>query len=113
MRSKAATRIPDVTFTHESALHLGGETLRLRFHGPNNGRGAISMLFEEQRVLFVVDWIVVGRMPWKDVKGYDIEGAIDSTVEILALDWDVFVGGHAEIGDRAGVERYRDYVEAL
>jgi glyoxylase-like metal-dependent hydrolase (beta-lactamase superfamily II) len=113
VRSKAQTRVPDVTFKDELAIHLSGQTLRLRYHGTNNGRGSISMLFEDQRVLFVVDWIVVGRMPWKDLEGYDIEGVIRSTTDVLLLDWDVFVGGHAEIGDRDDVKRYLDYLEAL
>ena len=64
-------------------------------------------------MLFVVDWIVVGRMPWKDLEGYDLEGVIRSTDDVLLLDWDVFVGGHAEIGDRDDVKRYLDYLEAL
>jgi glyoxylase-like metal-dependent hydrolase (beta-lactamase superfamily II) len=69
VRSKARTRVPDVAFKDELAIHLSGQTLRLRYHGTNNGRGSISMLFEDHRVLFVVDWIVVGRMPWKDLEG--------------------------------------------
>jgi len=113
VRSKARTRIPELTFNDELALHLGGQTLRLRYHGPNNGRGSVSILFETQRVLFVVDWIVVGRMPWKDLEGYDIEGMIRSTKEVLALDWDLFVGGHGEVGDRDDVKHYLDYLESL
>jgi hypothetical protein len=46
-------------------------------------------------------------------RGYDIEGIIQSTNEVLLLDWDTFVGGHAEIGDRDDVKRYLDYLEAL
>ena len=38
---------------------------------------------------------------------------IDSTEEILAIDFDLFVGGHAEAGSRADVARYRDYLEQL
>lgn len=114
VRSKARTRIPELTFTDQLALHLGDQVLRLRYHGTNNGRGSVSMLFEKQKVLFVVDWIVIGRMPWKDLQGYDIEGMIRSTRDVLALaDWDLCVGGHAEVGDRAAVRRYLGYLEAL
>jgi glyoxylase-like metal-dependent hydrolase (beta-lactamase superfamily II) len=113
VRTRARTRVPDLTFEHDLALTLGGQTLRLRYHGPNNGRGSISMLFEKQRVLFVVDWIVVGRMPWKALQGYDIDGMIRSTREVLALPWDTFVGGHGAIGKRRDVKRYLSYLEAL
>lgn len=114
VRTKAKTRIPELTFTDELSLHLGGEELRLRYHGTNNGRGSVSMHFVDQRVMFVVDWIVLGRMPYQDLPGYDIEGMITSTKEVLALaDWDTLVGGHARIGDRGDVRRYLAYLEAL
>lgn len=112
-RSRAKTRLPDLTFTEELTLHLGGESLRLRYHGTNNGRGSISMHFVDRGVMFVVDWIVIGRMPWKNLEGYDIEGMIRSTKQILGLKWDTLIGGHADIGDRADVERYLAYLEAL
>jgi glyoxylase-like metal-dependent hydrolase (beta-lactamase superfamily II) len=114
VRAKAKTRIPEITFTDEFSLHLGGQELRLRHHGPNNGRGSVSMHFVDQRVLFVVDWIVIGRMPFRELPGYDIEGMITSTEQVLALEaWDTLVGGHAEIGDRDDVARYLAYLNAL
>lgn len=113
VESAARTRIPELTFKEQLTLHLGGQSLRLSYHGPNNGRGSVSCLFEQQRLLFVVDWIVVGRMPWKDLQGYDIAGMIASTREVLGWDWDTFVGGHAEVGDKAAVRRYLSYLEAL
>lgn len=113
VRSRAETRIPELTFSEQLALHLDGQVLRLRYHGTNNGRGSVSMLFEQQKVLFVVDWIVIGRMPWKDFQGYDIEGMIESTRDVLNLEWDLCVGGHAEIGDRAAVQHYLSYLESL
>ena len=111
--TRAKTRLPELTFQEEMALTLGDETLRLRYHGPNNGEGSISMLFERHKTLFVVDWIVAGRLPWKSFEGYDVEGVIRSTREALSLDWEVFVGGHADVSDRKGVERYLAYIEAL
>ncbi len=113
VRTRAATRIPELTFTDELALRLDGKTLRLRYHGSNNGRGSISMHFEDHRIMFVVDWIVLDRMPYRDLPGYDIDGMIRSTREVLALDWDTLVGGHAETGDRAAVRRSLAYLEAL
>lgn len=111
--SGAQTILPDITFEDELALKLDGETLRLRYHGPNNGYGSVSMHFEDQDVMFVVDWALIGRMPYEDMKGYDIEGMIRSTKDILKLDWDTFVGGHADIGGREGVEHYLGYITEL
>lgn len=79
-----------------------------------NGRGSVSMRFMPANVLYVVDWIVIGRMPYKDLPGYDIHGMIHSTQEILRQPaFDVFVGGHAEMGTRHDVQRYLNYLQDL
>lgn len=111
--TKAPTRLPDLVFADEATIFLGKQKINLRYHGSNNGRGSISMLIEPSKVMFVVDWIVVGRMPFMDLKGYDIHGMIHSTREILKTDFDVFVGGHANIGNKQDVENYLKYIEAL
>lgn len=113
IRTKARTRIPDIVFKDEMVLHLGNSRVRLRYHGPNNGRGSISMLFEPAGVLHVVDWITLGRLPWKDLQGYDINGMVDSTREVLDMDFAVFIGGHGEVGNKQDVGRYLGYLEAL
>ena len=113
VHTKAQTRIPNLVFKDEMVLYLDDSQVRLRYHGRNNGRGSISMLFEPAGVLHVVDWIVLGRMPYKDLQGYDIQGMIDSTREVLNMDFDVFVGGHAQTGKKEDVEKYLEYLEAL
>jgi glyoxylase-like metal-dependent hydrolase (beta-lactamase superfamily II) len=113
VRTRTRTRIPDLTFREELTVHLGDSTVHLRYHGPNNGRGSVSMKFMPADVMFVVDWIVLGRMPYKDLKGYDIQGMIDSTREVLDTDFTTFVGGHGRTGNREDVARYLRYLETL
>lgn len=71
------------------------------------------MNFMPQRVLHVVDWVVLGRMPYKNLPGYDIRGMINSTKDVLTMDFDLFVGGHAEMGNKQAIRRYLDYIEQL
>ena len=111
--TKADTVIPDLTFKDDMAISLGGHSVELHYHGPNDGRGSISMLFKPEKLMFVVDWIVVGRMPWQKLWSYDIQGMINSTRQVLELDFEVFVGGHANIGKKSDVQRYLNYLEAL
>ena len=111
--TKADTVLPDVTFKEDMVISLGGHTVELSYHGPNDGRGSISMLFQPEKMLFVVDWIVLGRMPWQKLWSYDIQGMINSTTQVLELDFDIFVGGHANIGSKADVQRYLGYLQAL
>jgi len=109
----ANTVIPDITFKKNMSIFLGDKEVELRYHGPNDGRGSISMLFKPDKVLFVVDWILVGRMPWKKLWSYDIQGMINSTREVLNLDFDIFIGGHADIGTKADVKNYFTYIVSL
>ena len=105
--------VPELTFKDQLNLSLGDSEVQLRYHGPNDGRGSISMLFAQEKTLFVVDWVIVGRMPWRKLWSYDIRGMINSTREVLKLDFDTFVGGHADTGTKADVAHYLGYIEAL
>lgn len=112
--TKAPTAMPELTFRDELTIELGNSRVELRYHGPNNGYGSVSMRFMPANVLHVVDWIVLGRMPYQDLKGYDILGMMRSTREVLdRVPFDIFIGGHAEAGSRADVERYLRYLESL
>jgi len=111
--TRADTIVPEIAFRDEMTVVLGDHTVELRYHGPNDGRGSISILIRPEKVLFVVDWIVLGRMPWKKLWSYDIQGMINATDEVLDLDFDLFVGGHADMGRKPEVQRYRQYLQAL
>ena len=112
--TKAPTAIPNITFRDQLDIALGDSRVELRYYGSNNGRGSVSMRFMPANVLYVVDWIVIGRMPYRDLLGYDIHGMIHSTQEVLAeKPFDLFIGGHAQAGTRKDVERYLAYLEAL
>ena len=111
--TRAATVVPDLTFKQQMNVTLDDHTVELRYHGPNDGRGSISVLVKPEKVLFVADWIVLGRMPWQKLWSYDIQGIINSTHEVLDLGFDVFVGGHGTIGSRDDIERYLKYMETL
>ncbi len=105
--------VPDVTFKKKLSVVMDGQHLDLRYHGPNDGRGSISMHFREKKVLFIVDWALIGRMPWKGLWSYDVPGVIKSVEEVLALDFDIFVGGHADVGDKSGLAHYKNYLMDL
>ncbi|MEL7729366.1 MBL fold metallo-hydrolase [Citromicrobium bathyomarinum] len=113
--NRAKVRMPDITFADTFSLDLpGGSNVELAYWGANNGKGSVSMRFPAQDVLHVVDWIVLGRMPYQSLDGYDILGMIASTRAVLArVPFETFVGGHADIGSREDVEFYLGYIEAL
>lgn len=112
--TRVPTAMPELTFSNELTLELGNSSVELRYHGPNNGRGNISMRFMPANVVYVVDWLVLGRMMYKDLPGYDIHGVIASTEELLnSRPFDLFVGGHGASGTQQDVEEYLAYTKAL
>ncbi|MBS7671459.1 MBL fold metallo-hydrolase [Croceicoccus gelatinilyticus] len=113
--NRALVRRPDITFADSFTLALpGAGTIELAYWGQNNGKGSVSMYFAEHDTLHVVDWIVLGRLPYRTLGGYDIGGMIASTRAVLAdVPFTTFVGGHADMGSREDVEEYLSYIEAL
>ncbi len=111
--TSAETVVPTLVFRDFIDIEIGGKSIELRYHGPNDGRGSISMLFPDHEAIFVVDWIVLGRMPWQKLWSYDIRGMMNSTEDILSLNFNTFIGGHGDIGSKKDVERYMDYLNEL
>jgi len=112
-RMKVDTRLPDETFEQRFDILLGGRKIELRYHGPNDGRGSISLLLPENRVISAIDWLLIGRMPYRDLARYDVDGMIRSLHEIDRLDWDLASPGHADVGDKEGMRIVRRYLEAV
>lgn len=113
LRMKVATEPPETTFDDRLDLWLDSLRIELRYHGPNDGRGSISLLVPEKRVLSVVDWLIIGRVPYRDLARFDIEGTIRSLHEISRLDFEIAVPGHADMGGKAHILVSRRYLEAL
>ncbi|WP_179954332.1 MBL fold metallo-hydrolase [Denitrobaculum tricleocarpae] len=107
------TRLPDMTFDNGFDLRLGSRLVELRYHGPNDGRGSISLRVPDQRLLSAVDWLVINRMPYRDLARYDVEGTIRSLYAIDAMDWEIASPGHADTGGKAEARIERRYLEAL
>jgi hypothetical protein len=112
-RTRAETRLPDLAFDDTLTLHAGDKTITLTYFGPNNGYGNVAVAVAPDQVMFVVDWVVLGRLPYKDLMGYDLEGMIRSTERLLERPFTRFVGGHADMGTRDDVRRYLAYLTTL
>lgn len=113
VRARTATRPASITFQEGYSLHLGGRDIELRYHGPNDGRGSISLMVPDQGVLSAIDWLVIGRLPFRELNRYDIEGTIRSLHELETLHWRLASPGHADLGDKDGARVLRRYLETL
>lgn len=113
VRTKAQTTIPKLVFSDTFILHAGESSIEMRYLGPNNGYGNVAIRIQPGNILMVTDWITLGRLPYKDLMGYDIEGMIVSVEEVLKQPFNLFIGGHADTGSYRDVENYRNYLVTL
>ncbi len=102
---------PTRTVAVADTLRVGGETLVLRYHGPNHDVGQLLIYSPRERVLVGID-LFNGNSPWFRLSGArDVPGYLALHDSILTYDFDVFVGGHgARTGTRRELERQRDYL---
>ena len=112
-RMKVDTRLPDETFKDRFDIYLGGRKVELRYHGPNDGHGSISLFVPDQQILSAIDWLLIGRLPYRDLARYDVEGTIRSLHDIEQIDWTLASPGHADVGDKAGMRVVRRYYESI
>ena len=112
-RMQVPTPPPTLTFDEGFSIALGGRRIDLRYHGPNDGRGSISLLLPDQGVLSVIDWLVIDRMPFRDLARYEVDGAIRSLRDLESMDWTIAAPGHGVTGDKAGARVLLRYLEAV
>lgn len=112
-RNRAPTAMPTQTFSDRMTLDFEGRQVQLRYHGPNNGAGSISLFVPDAKFLFVVDWIVLKRLPWKELYYYDLDGMIASLHEALQIDFQRVAPGHGPVGGKAEVREFLAYLEDL
>jgi glyoxylase-like metal-dependent hydrolase (beta-lactamase superfamily II) len=117
LQSRADTTrpLPTVVFDSVHTLRAGGQTLELAYRGPNHEPGNIFIHAPRQRTLMLVDVVYPGWVPLPPLSfADDVRGYIAAHDQLLAYDFDTFVGGHlTRIGTRADVETARDYITDL
>ncbi len=104
--------VPNVTFEKEKTISLGGKEIKLRQHrNYHSDEGDLFIHIPEAQFLMVVDTLAPGYVPFMD---FDLTSNFHEYLkvfdDILAYDFDVFVGGHlTQLGDRSHVEETKAY----
>jgi glyoxylase-like metal-dependent hydrolase (beta-lactamase superfamily II) len=114
-RNDPRTPAPEITFTDQMSIELGGTTVELYFTGRNHSDNSIVLLHPEQGVLFAVDFISVERVPFQDLPDSYPEDWIESLRWIEEnLEFETLVPGHPPLpGTKENVTANRQYLEDL
>ncbi len=106
--------VPDMSFSKEMNLPIGDQVLQLMYPGPYHQQGNIFVYLPEHKVLMAVDNVVPGGLLWKHLGVTpDVPALIKSIDQLLALDFDVLVGGHGQPGTKQDILVQKEYVNDL
>ncbi len=107
------TAVPDLTFSDQMTIELGGQTVELTYVGRSHSDNMIVMRFPAERVLFAVDFIPIKAVAWKTLTDAYIPDWREAIKRVEAMDFDTLVPGHGSIGVKADAAAFRGYMEAL
>ena len=110
---KRPTAVPQVTFTDQMVIELGGQKVELTFVGRGHSDNSIVMRFPAQRTLFAVDFVSVNRVPFKTLSDSYFPDMINALRKVESMDFDILAPGHGSMGKKADVAAHREYVEDL
>jgi glyoxylase-like metal-dependent hydrolase (beta-lactamase superfamily II) len=101
--------IPDEVVEDKRVIELGGTKLELHYVGRNHSDNSLVMLLPKEKILFVVDFIPIETVQFRDLPDGFLPDFFDSFDRVLALDWETMIPGHPYAGGRLGT---RDDVRA-
>lgn len=94
--------LPDITFDSTLTLTLGGRTIELVYMGAGQNPGDTFVRFPKERVLFAGG--PFSRNSWPNPSFTpSIAAWVDILRKMAAMDVDIYLGGHGDIGRREHV----------
>jgi glyoxylase-like metal-dependent hydrolase (beta-lactamase superfamily II) len=107
-------RKPDITYAEKMKVTLGGKTVEMVFTGVHTHTDDMSVIvFPEDRVGFMVDFISIQRPPRFIQGDQPIETWIEGIEIVEAQGFDTAVGGHGNYAEANFVTLFREYLEKL
>ena len=106
------TPYPNIVYTSEMSITLGDGTAELMHPGSAHSDDMTVLAFPEQRTVFGVDFMHVKRFP-VTLGGYPVAQYVDAITRVQALDFDILVPGHGEVGQKADLDLFLDFLRAL
>jgi glyoxylase-like metal-dependent hydrolase (beta-lactamase superfamily II) len=102
-----------ILFADEKTVTLGGQAVEMIHIGPTHSEDMTILRFPQQRAVFLVDFISLKRLPFRNLPGYDIDDIVARIAQVETMDFDIAVGGHGDVGTKEDVAAHRRYLEEL
>jgi glyoxylase-like metal-dependent hydrolase (beta-lactamase superfamily II) len=100
-------------FADTKTVTLGGESVEMIHIGPTHSEDMTVLRFPNQRAVFLVDFISLKRLPFRNLPGFDIDDLAATIAGVEAMDFDMAIGGHGDVGTKVDVAEHRQYLQEL
>lgn len=114
LRDNDPTRpAPDITFENHHTLRVGGEHVRLAWHGTNHSPDNIYIHLPDHDTLMLVDVALPGWVPIYNLNlTADVPGFMAAPATALTYPWRHYIAGHlGRLGTRDDVVLHQRYVD--
>ena len=92
--------VPDIRFSEEMDIRVGGKTFELTWLGEGHGQDLIAVVVRPENVAFITDAAAPKRLPYRDFPRSDIDGWISQIEVIESLDFDIMAPTHGNVGTK-------------
>ena len=104
---------PTEFYSDRYRVTLGGKSVEMIYPGPAHSANMSILRFPDENALFVVDFVSIKRLPFRNLDGYDLEVWLSEMRTVEAFGADIVIPGHGQVGTTADVVDHRHYVEEL
>lgn len=105
--------VPDIRFSEEMDIRVGGKTFELTWLGEGHGQDLIAVVVRPENVAFITDAAAPKRLPYRDFPRSDIDGWISQIETIESLDFDIMAPAHGNVGTKLDATDARVYMLQL
>ena len=102
----------DITYTEQMMLALGDSTVELHHPSAAHSADTTVVLFPDERAAFTVDFLHARRFPGT-LSGYTVDEYEAALATVEALDFDILVPGHGNVGTKADVSAFLELLRDL
>ncbi len=106
--------VPTRTFSGETTLKFGGQTIRLFQVEPwTHARDLIAIYFVDQKALYAPDLISVKSVGFMDFSNERFLQMIEAIQKIQRIDYQILIDSHGPLGTKADADRFLEYLSDL
>ncbi len=115
IEDQVPTALPDITFSDELTISLGGETVYLTYAGISHSDNSIIVHFPKERAVYAVDFVLAKALPYRNLplNAYHYPEWLDALHNLDKMDFDILLAAHDHIGNKGDVRIFRRYLEDL